>query len=210
VRSIINIFKAICLISVLAVILSGCSTYTYDIEDYERFLGDNQTEPKHTEPIETIASTEKATEKETVKPRTEYPPYSGTGQVRNNKIDVYDGDIVYVFWEDATYREFENTGLLYDDYIKGLLDTAESMGIDRELLSRNIENKRYKGENKISYPVVIETGEYEGKECFIIVYTWEMAGLARNKDGIVKPLGHIYVYALEAESGEVIGFESCW
>lgn len=135
--------------------------------------------------------------------------YEAEGQVRNNKIDLSEKLFTKLFWNDPVFKDFQDTGKTLKEYEKQLVGEAKGKGIDEENLIKSLSvAKTLKGENTAMYPVVIETAKYNGTDCFIFILTWEYLKSVNESD-IVKPLGHIYITAIEAATQQVLMEDGC-
>jgi hypothetical protein len=135
--------------------------------------------------------------------------YEAEGQVRNNRIEASSKNTVNLFWNDPVFKGFKDTGKLYGEYEQQLLNEAKAIGIDTAKLTKALDTAMALKDCKtLIYPVVIETGKYNNRDCFILVFTWEFKDMVKGQK-TVKPLGHIFIAAIEADSQEVIASESC-
>ncbi|MBC8062384.1 MAG: hypothetical protein H7Y18_17185 [Clostridiaceae bacterium] len=129
-------------------------------------------------------------------------------QVRNNKLKITEKSII-TFWDDPVFKDFKDTGKGYKEYEKWLIERATEKGINKTklLASLRIANT-LKGDKVTMFPVIIETTNFNNKESFVIVFTWELTS-AIKEEKTVKSLGHIFIVAIEADSKNVIAQEGC-
>lgn len=125
------------------------------------------------------------------------------GQVRNNKI-VLGRNIVYSYISDKAFSEFNPLEKNTDLYIKGLISEAEAIGINGDKLKKAMNSAEETLKDKAFFPVIIETGVYRNKECFILTYTWDPI----EKPDEVKPLGHVITMVV-SEDGRVMFQGGC-
>lgn len=129
-------------------------------------------------------------------------------QVRNNKL-IIDTESIHKFWGDPVFMNFKDTGKSPADYEKSLIEEAEDKGINSaKLLAALKTAKSLKADYITMYPVIIDTAKYNDKDSFIFIFTWEITKLAKESK-TVKPLGHTFIVAIEADSKKVIAQVSC-
>jgi len=135
-----------------------------------------------------------------------------SGQVRNNNIIIERTNIWSLGAEDPVFKDFKGSDKKPSEYEDELIKEAISLGINKNKL-RNalIKAKQYKNENennfRTQYPVIIDTGTYRDKACFILTFTWEMDTLITNESK-VQNLGHVFTIILD-EDGNEIAYSTC-
>jgi len=129
-------------------------------------------------------------------------------QVRNNKLK-YSEKTIGRFWKDSVFENFKDTGKNYEEYEQWLIKEAKGKDInDTKLIDCLKTAKKLHGDKDTLFPIIIDTANYNGKESFIFVFTWENTDMIKEVK-TVAPLGHIFIVAIEADSKKIIAKESC-
>ena len=129
-----------------------------------------------------------------------------TGQVRNNDL-IIGRTLVGSYTDDPVFKNFKGSDKSPEEYEKSLIKDAVELGIDGIKLKSSLDKaKEYKGNIKSQYPVIIETGTYRDKACFILTFTWGMDMDYKNEK--VQHLGHIFTVIFD-EDGKEIAYSSC-
>ncbi|MBL4935932.1 hypothetical protein JK636_09185 [Clostridium sp. YIM B02515] len=124
------------------------------------------------------------------------------GQVRNNKI-VVERSKAFSYGNDSVFEKFKGSDKKPAEYEQELIDKAVELGMDEKKLSNALKKaKQYKNNIKTQYPVIINTGVYRDKPCFILTFTWETANIGINPNK-VQNLGHIFTVILDEEGNEI-------
>lgn len=69
---------------------------------------------------------------------------------------------------------------------------------------RSENPERFYNRDLAIVPVAAFLAKYEAGQCWVIVCRWEYCGPSDSF-----PLGHFKVWALDSNSGKIIGFVSC-
>jgi hypothetical protein len=124
------------------------------------------------------------------------------GQVRNNNI-IIERTKISSYSNDPVFENFKGSDKKPVEYEQALIEEAVTLGIDEKKLSNALKKaKQYKNNIKTQYPVIIDTGTYRDKKCFILTFTWESM-LPNASQNSVQNLGHVFTVILDEDGNEV-------
>lgn len=139
-----------------------------------------------------------------IKPKVRTQP-----EIRNQRVVLNEQALFYAYNEDPAFENFDETKIdNYKKYNDSFIKAAQKKGMKSEKVKEAM-SLLDKDNFTVKIPVILEVGQYEGKNVMILVYKWENKGMLEQMAGKNPRLGHIVIYIFDQETNKILKTTSC-